>query len=367
MSLANAIYSRLSGYSDLSDLVGARIYPQVAPASAASPYIVFQRISTPREHSSRGPAGLVRPRVQVDCYGATQVDADNVSDAVRHALDGFAGTVGGVRILHSTLVDEADEIAASIAGSEAHVYRRRMDFLVWHAETIADSYVTTASLFDGSTNYALRGSDLTGNANGQKGTFAAWLKLTSLALNDALLVAAGGFFQIIASSATSIRVQGKDAAGNDDLLLGTAASKITTGAWQHVAISWDLSAGVGQVYVDGADAKEASPTLNNDTIDYTRTQWSIGATNAGASFLDGCLGPMYLDLASYLDLSVPQNLQRLRSQGGKPVDLGPKGGWATGRIPIIYLPAGDPSRNKGSGGNFTNQAALAACSTSPTD
>jgi hypothetical protein len=49
------------------------------------------------------------------------------------------------------------------------------------------------------------------------------------------------------------------------------------------------------------------------------------------------------------------------------VDLGATGTTPTGAQPLIYMPAGDPATNAGTGGNFTVTGTLDVSSTSPSD
>lgn len=129
MSTAAAIYAQLSGFAGLTALVGTRIYPVEAPANVTRPYVVFVAISSVRLNHLSGPAEVANPRVQVDAYAARYIDAQAISDQVRAALDGFAGTVGGVAVLSSACIDGRDfyEDAAN-----PPLHRASLDFSVWH-------------------------------------------------------------------------------------------------------------------------------------------------------------------------------------------------------------------------------------------
>ena len=113
-------------------LVGDRVYPLALPPSPtlSLPAITLQRISTVRLDSQDGPAGLARPRVQVNAWARTYAQADELANAVRVCLDGLrnAGTGGG--IIQGTFVAEDRDIY----DSELKLHGRSADYLVWHEE-----------------------------------------------------------------------------------------------------------------------------------------------------------------------------------------------------------------------------------------
>jgi hypothetical protein len=68
----------------VTNLVGQRIYPQVAPQGAAAPFVVLTVVSdVPASTFTGAPADLLRSaRVQVDSYATKYLDAHQVADAV---------------------------------------------------------------------------------------------------------------------------------------------------------------------------------------------------------------------------------------------------------------------------------------------
>lgn len=67
-------------------LVGSRITPLIRTQDLALPAITLQRITMTPTNQFSGDAGLDQARVQVDCYGASYIDARNVANAVRTAM-----------------------------------------------------------------------------------------------------------------------------------------------------------------------------------------------------------------------------------------------------------------------------------------
>ena len=138
MSLEAAIVAKLKGDAGVKALVASRIYPNVAPKGArGGAYLVYQRISTPRVRSMDGPSGLASPRLQLTCYGPTYAKAMALAEAVRLALDGYAGVTGGVTVQGVTVLDEGDIPDLAVESESIRAYGRRLDVQIWHEEAVA--------------------------------------------------------------------------------------------------------------------------------------------------------------------------------------------------------------------------------------
>lgn len=90
MSIDQAVYETLGQYAGLSALVGARIYPEVAPQDVARPYVVWQEISRTPEGDLDGTvssSGLENVHVQVTCWATTRLSADAVRAQARLAME----------------------------------------------------------------------------------------------------------------------------------------------------------------------------------------------------------------------------------------------------------------------------------------
>lgn len=138
MSLSTAIYSELTSDADISGAVGTKVFPSIAPRSASHPYIVYNIISGQHTHHMTGGSGLTKRRLQFDIYATTEASVDSIADDLRELLDFFRGDMGtenlSVRVV--MLVDEQSSISEASDGSETHIYKRIMDFEVWHTESV---------------------------------------------------------------------------------------------------------------------------------------------------------------------------------------------------------------------------------------
>lgn len=120
----------------LRRLVGERIYPDFAPASAALPYVVRTRISNPPHDSLSGEAAIGSPTYQFTVVAGSSRERGAVAEALRACLSRYSGAMGTEDVEVSS-PEEADDVEAANDGSERRLFVRRLDFEVWHSrETV---------------------------------------------------------------------------------------------------------------------------------------------------------------------------------------------------------------------------------------
>lgn len=132
MSADKAIYQLIvSANTDAS----ARVYTVRAPQNVATPFVVFQRISSERWRSINAPSGIGQALMQVDAYANSYQAARELAEDIENALDGYRGTVtlGGtspaqtVKIGGITLQNDVDLLDQT---AEPFLYRVSADYLV---------------------------------------------------------------------------------------------------------------------------------------------------------------------------------------------------------------------------------------------
>ena len=227
-------------------------------------------------------------------------------------------------------------------------------------------YQTAASNYDGTNDFARRGGDLTGIADGKEGTIAWFMDLQGGDGADQYVFEIANRVQVFRDSSNRIDVILRNSGGTIIGRRRTSDTYVASGGYIGVQISWDLANADFDFYVN-----DAVPTLGvttpttNDTVDYTATEVSVGerATVTGSK-LNACLSELFFH-TSYLDLSNEANRRRFISADLRPQNIGPTGTGALGVQPLLYAPDGDPSDNKGTGGDFTITGALAVCNDTP--
>lgn len=123
----------LLGAPAVAGLVGTRVAWGELPQGAGLPGVVLQLVSQPREHVLDGVVGLVRSRVQVDCWAESYAGAKALGRAVAARLDGFDGAVGGT-LFQGLFRDGARDGREPGAPGSAGYFRVSFDFLVNHQE-----------------------------------------------------------------------------------------------------------------------------------------------------------------------------------------------------------------------------------------
>jgi hypothetical protein len=129
--IEEAVYSRLTTTAAVTAICSTRIYPNKIPQEATLPAVAYQRVSTRRVKAHAAPTGLARVRVQVTCVASSYSAVKALATAVRKAMEGVMGTVGGVGVQGSWLETDADEY-----GDAETLHSVRQDFMIWHTEAI---------------------------------------------------------------------------------------------------------------------------------------------------------------------------------------------------------------------------------------
>jgi hypothetical protein len=127
--------SALVGSTAVTSLVGARIYPLLAPSSATLPFVTWRRSGITREQTLGAPMGVPRVSVEYSIYGGTYEQARDVADSMRLVLDGYGGTVDNTQIRQASLENESDDFV-ELAGAEVPpVYQITQTYDIWWQET----------------------------------------------------------------------------------------------------------------------------------------------------------------------------------------------------------------------------------------
>lgn len=139
MPLKDSLYEHLKDDSGVSAIVGTRIYPHLAPQDASRPYITYALISSVRRPHMVAASGVVSQRIQINCWGDTDLGADTLGNAAREALDGFRGTMGTdieTDVRRVFLDEESDAFEGPTDGREQGIYCVQQDYIIWHAESV---------------------------------------------------------------------------------------------------------------------------------------------------------------------------------------------------------------------------------------
>jgi hypothetical protein len=127
--------SALVASANVSELVGSRIYPILAPQTAALPFIVWRRSGISREHTLAGPMGVSTVSVEMQLLAATYEQARELADRCRLVLDGYGATVNNTEVKHVSLEQESDDFVQLAGGDLPPVYQVTQTYNILWQET----------------------------------------------------------------------------------------------------------------------------------------------------------------------------------------------------------------------------------------
>lgn len=127
--------SALVSTTVVTSMVGTRVYPLLAPKTAALPFITWRRAGVNREHTLAGPMGMPSVTVEMQSFANTYEDARELADRVRLVLDGYRGTVNNTEVKSVSLENELDDFVQLAGGDLPPVYQVTQTFNVLWQET----------------------------------------------------------------------------------------------------------------------------------------------------------------------------------------------------------------------------------------
>jgi hypothetical protein len=120
----------------VADLVGDRVYPVIAPASAAIPFVTWRRQAVQREATLSGPSGIATVTLAVDMYATTYEGVRELADRCREILDGFNGALGNwISVRNVSLLSESDGFVQLAGGELPAVYSVTQTYTILWQET----------------------------------------------------------------------------------------------------------------------------------------------------------------------------------------------------------------------------------------
>jgi len=137
MTPLEGVRAYLVAQAGITALASTRVRTTQADEADALPYILLTMISDGSEYSMAGEVGLARCRVQTDAIAATPLSALDVSEAIRAAMSGYRGAMGGVQVRRCHRQDRAGpDLFGPDDGSQRGKYRVRMDFMIDYRESV---------------------------------------------------------------------------------------------------------------------------------------------------------------------------------------------------------------------------------------
>ena len=139
MQIEQALYKRLSTYTDLTDLIGTKIYPALIPQGAVYPCMTYQRITTNFNHHLDGTNALEYTTIQFNIYHTTIANLCAVYDKVVSALQNYTATVTvnteSIMIHSCQIINVFDSYDTNtLIYTNTQSYIRQLELVVWYRE-----------------------------------------------------------------------------------------------------------------------------------------------------------------------------------------------------------------------------------------
>lgn len=132
--LMEAIYTRLTGDSAITDVVGERIFPARVPQGEALPAVSYFQVFAGRDDVFSGETGLVRTLVQVDSWAESYDAMCSLRNAVRARLARWKQASGPV-VQDSFDDGETEQVETGDAdGDGGDVYHGISNFVMYWRE-----------------------------------------------------------------------------------------------------------------------------------------------------------------------------------------------------------------------------------------
>lgn len=128
--LLNALVSSTA----VTSVVGTRIYPLLAPASSALPFVVWRRTGIERSQTLGLPVGVPRVSVDYTVIATTYNQAREAADAMRRTLDGYGGSVENTVVEQVSLENEVDDFVTLAGADQPPSYSVTQSYDVWWRE-----------------------------------------------------------------------------------------------------------------------------------------------------------------------------------------------------------------------------------------
>lgn len=127
--IEDALYSKLSGDSSISSIVGTRIYPVKMPDDPTFPVITYQRISSIREPTMSGRSEYCDCIFQIDSWSLSYDTTKQLAESIFLLLEGFKGVVSSVDIQAILTQNEID-----LYEDDVKVFRRSQTYRIVYSE-----------------------------------------------------------------------------------------------------------------------------------------------------------------------------------------------------------------------------------------
>lgn len=133
--IEETFYGILSDDVVLKDLVGERIYQEIAPQQAAFPFLTYGRVSRENTPHLRGVSPLVQSRIQLQVWALDVLSRTAITRQLV-TQDGQFGLVSRTTdVRRISITDVSDTFVPPTDGNEIGIFTTELSLALWYRES----------------------------------------------------------------------------------------------------------------------------------------------------------------------------------------------------------------------------------------
>ena len=134
MGIEADIRTHLVANGGLNALVGGKVWQDRSKRGAKRPYLVYTVASADPQNHALGESDLGRIDVQIGCFADDPAARNALVEAVRHAISGYSGQMGGTLKATAHYTGRRDEDQVLPEDPDRSVYAGMMDFDISYSQ-----------------------------------------------------------------------------------------------------------------------------------------------------------------------------------------------------------------------------------------
>jgi len=135
-TIKDGLYTYLVSKSEITDLVGLKIFPNQAPNSSELPYITVARVASDGEHHLSDASKQVTDTFELEVFGRDSIEVENIAEAIRDKVDGFRGLMGSTEVGSALIVSQNDDFIVDDQGTDIQSFRISITVDISHFRSV---------------------------------------------------------------------------------------------------------------------------------------------------------------------------------------------------------------------------------------
>jgi len=134
--IKKAIYDFLLSKTDLTDIIGQRLKPQLISMGKAAPYVIFERDTIEQVRHLGGVSLLKSDNFTFIAYANTQNEVETLKDTLNSLMDGLnRETWNGLSLILSDQGSESDDMDIRNIGEQEPAFNEVLSYTIWYRQT----------------------------------------------------------------------------------------------------------------------------------------------------------------------------------------------------------------------------------------